>query len=86
MKKRITEYSQCFNQSRKNYSESNSTLGRPKPEVVLYDDFDPSYFARPNLYDDMYLHGLEKEIDLLCLYPLTLHPTLAHLRMSLMMS
>jgi len=47
-KKRITKYSQCFNQSRENYSESDSGLGSPKSGVSLYDDFESSYLARPN--------------------------------------
>lgn len=61
---RIAEYSQCFNQSRENYSESDSGLGSPIPEVSLYDDFEPSYLARPNLNTDMPLPGLEKERSL----------------------
>jgi len=46
MKVRIAEYSQCFNQSRANCNESNSSLGSLKPEVSLYDDFEPSYLTR----------------------------------------
>ena len=59
MKKRIPEYSKCFNQSRENYSELDSSLGSPKLEISLYDDFEPSYLARPNLNDVISLHSLE---------------------------
>ena len=46
MKKRITKYSQRFNQSRENYGESYSSLGSPTYEVSLCDNFDPPYLAR----------------------------------------
>jgi len=39
LKVRIVEYSQCFSQSRENYSEHDSSLGSLKPGVSLYDDF-----------------------------------------------
>ena len=64
IKVRIAEYSQCFNQSRENYNAPNSSLGSPKSEVSLYDDFEPSYLARPNLNNDMSLPSLEQESDL----------------------
>jgi len=75
MKEKIVEYSQCFNRSRKdtNLHKSGYSLGSPKPEVSLYDDFEPSYLARPNLNDDMPLPSLEQESDL----PLSLSPDLA---------
>jgi len=41
IKERIVEYSQCFNQSRENYSKPDSSLGSPEPVVSLYDDFEP---------------------------------------------
>jgi len=41
IKVRIAEYSQCFNQSRKNCNEPDSNLGYPKPEVSLYDNSIP---------------------------------------------
>ena len=59
MKERIVEYSKYFNQSRENYSELDSSLGSPKLEISLYDDFEPSYLARPNLNDVIPLHSLE---------------------------
>jgi len=34
-------------------------LGSPKPEVSRYDDFKPSYLARPSLNEDMPLPSLE---------------------------
>ena len=47
MKKRIAEYSQCVSHSREDYNlhETNSHLGSLKPEVSIYDDFEPSYLA-----------------------------------------
>ena len=59
MKKRIAEYSQCFNQSRENCSEPNSSLGSPEPAVSLDDDFDPFYQARPHLNENMPLPNPE---------------------------
>jgi len=72
MKERIAKYSQCFNQSRDNSSESDSSLGSPKPAVSLDDDFEPSYQCRSNLHDDMPLLSLETPSDL----PLPLSPNL----------
>ena len=63
MKVRIAEYSQCFNQSRENYGELDSSLWSPKPKVSFYDDFDSSYLTRPNLKEDMPLPSLEPESD-----------------------
>ena len=85
MKKSIAEYSQCVNQSGGNCSESDSSLGSPEPAVSLDDDFEPSYSARPNLNEDMYLPSLDKRVTSLCFYHLTSHPALAHRRTSLMM-
>ena len=65
MKKRIAKYSQCFNQSRKNCNEPDSSLRSPKPEVSLYDDFEPSYLVRPDLNNDMPLPSVEQEGDFL---------------------
>jgi len=72
MKQRIAEYSQCFSHSRDetNLHESDSSLGSPKFNVSLYDDFESSYLARPNLNDDMPLPSLEQESD----PPLSLFP------------
>jgi len=64
MKERIIENSQCFNQSRENYSELDFSLGSPNSKVSLYDDFDPSYLARPNLHDNMPFLILKQESDL----------------------
>ena len=63
-KKRITEYSLCFNQSRENYGEAYSSLGSPRYEVSLCDNFEPPYLARPHLNDVMALPSLEQESDL----------------------
>jgi len=63
-KVRIAEYSECFNQSRENYGELDSSFGSPKPELSLYDDFDPFYVARPNLKEDMPLPSLEPQSDI----------------------
>ena len=49
IKERIAEYSHYFNRSRENYSETNSSLGSPKPEVNLHDDFESSYQPGSNL-------------------------------------
>ena len=56
MKERITEYSQCFSQSREehNLHELNFGLGSPKTEVGFYDDFEPSYLTEPDSHDDMH--------------------------------
>ena len=59
MKVRIAEYSQCFNQSRENCNEPDSSLGSPKFEVNIYDDFKPPYLARPDLNNDMPLPSVE---------------------------
>jgi len=68
MKLRIVENSQCLNQSRGNCSESDSSLESSKPEISLYDDFEPSYLTRPNLNDDIPLPSLHQESD----YPMSL--------------
>jgi len=73
MKDRIIEYSHCSNRSRENCDESDSSLGSPKPEVSLSNDFEPSYQSRPYLHDDLSLHSLEKESNL----PVSLSPDLA---------
>ena len=59
IKVRIAEYSKCFNQRRANCNELDSSLGSPKPEVSLYDDFEPSYLSHPNLNNDMPLPSVE---------------------------
>jgi len=64
MKARIAACSPCFNQNRETYSELDSSLGSPKADISLYDDFEPSYSARPDLNEDMYLPNLEQERDL----------------------
>ena len=63
MKARITEHSQCFNQSRENCNESDSCLGSPKSGVSLFDDFEPSYSARPDLNENMLLPSLGQAND-----------------------
>jgi len=42
MKLRIAKYSQSFNQIRETSSEIDSSFGSPKPDISLYDDFEPS--------------------------------------------
>ena len=59
MKVRIAICSPCFNQNRETYSELDSSLGSPESDVSLYDDFEPSYSARPDLNEHMYLPNLE---------------------------
>jgi len=54
MKASIAAYSECFNQNRGNCSESDSSLGSPKPDISLYIDFVPSYSANPDLNEDMF--------------------------------
>jgi len=61
MKVRIAEYSQCFNQSRENSNEPDSSLGSSKPEVSLYDDFESSYLTRLDMNNDMPLPSVEYE-------------------------
>ena len=39
IKLRIAEYSQCFDQNSETSSEIDSSLGSPKPDISLYDDF-----------------------------------------------
>ena len=65
--------SHSFNQSRENCNESDSSLGSPKRGVSLYDDFEPSYSARPNLYEETPLPSLDQESGFL----LSLSPALA---------
>jgi len=78
MKKIITEYSQCFNQNRGNCSEPDSSLGSPEPAVSPDDDFEPSYYARTCLNEDMYLPSLDQESEL----PMSLSPDFASLTSS----
>jgi len=68
MEARIAACSQCFNQS-----ELDSSLVSPKPDISLYDDFEPSYSARPDLTEDMYLPSLDQESD----FPMCLSSDLA---------
>ena len=63
MKVRIATYSQCFNQNRETYSELDYSLGSPKPNIGLYDDFEHSYSATPDLNEHMCLSNLEQESD-----------------------
>jgi len=60
MKKRIAEYSQCFSQNRETYCEIDASLS-PKPDISLYDNFEPSYSCRPNLNEHMPLLNLTRE-------------------------
>ena len=50
----------------------NFSLGSPKLEISLYDDFEPFYLARSNLNDDMPLPSLEQESSL----PTSLSPNI----------
>jgi len=84
MKKRIAKYSHCFNWSRENYNEPDSSFRSPKSEVSLYHNFEPFYLVRHDLHDDLSLPSLEKRVISLYLYYKTLHPTLAHPWRSLM--
>jgi len=59
MKLRIAEYSQSFNQIRETSSEIDSSFGSPKLDISLYEDFQPSYSARPDLNENMSLPSLE---------------------------
>ena len=56
MKARIAA---CFNQNRETYREIDSSLGSPKSDISLYDDFEPSYSAMSDLHEDMYLPSLD---------------------------
>ena len=51
----------------------NFSLGSPKLEISLYDDFEPFYLARSNLNDDMPLPSLEQDSSL----PTSLSPDIA---------
>ena len=73
MKVRITKYSHCFSPSREQCNESDSSLGSPKPEVSLSDDFEPSYQSRPHLHAALSLPSFDKERIL----PVSLSPDLA---------
>jgi len=73
MKVQITEYSHSVTQSRENCNQPDSSLRSPKPEVSLYEDFEPSYYFRSSLNDDLSLPSLEQEDDL----PMSLSPDLA---------
>jgi len=66
VKEKIAEYSYYFSHNREdtNLYRPDFSLGSPKPEVSLYDDFESSYLTRPNLNDAMCLASLEKESDL----------------------
>jgi len=64
MKKRLTDYYQCFNQNRETYSEINASLGSPTLDISLYDDFEPSYSYKSNSNEHMPLPNLELERDL----------------------
>jgi len=44
-------------------NEPESNLGSSKPEVSLYNDFEPSYLSRPNLNEEMPLPSLDQEKD-----------------------
>jgi len=62
--KRIAEYSHYFSHSMETYNEPNSSLGFPKIEVSLYDDFESTYQSRSNLQDAEPLPSLEQESSL----------------------
>ena len=63
MKLSIAKYFNCFNHSRKdiNLHATDSSLGSPKPEVSLYDDFESSYLTRLDMNNDMPLPSVEYE-------------------------
>ena len=86
MKVRIAEYSHCLDKNRETSSEIDFSLGSPKLDICLHDDFEPSYSARPDLKEKMCLPNLDQESDPLRLYQQTLHPALAHPKMSLEIS
>jgi len=48
-----------------NLHETDSSLGSPKPEVSLYDDFEPCYQSRSNLQDFEPLPSVE-QVSSLC--------------------
>ena len=58
-KVKIAACSQCFNQNRETYSEIDGSLGSPKPNISLYDDFEPSCSAMPDFNEDMHLPSLD---------------------------
>jgi len=64
IRERITEYSWCISMEDTHLQESDSNLGSPKPQVSLYDDFEPSYFVRPIFNNDMPLPSLKQERSL----------------------
>ena len=59
MKLRIDEYSQSVYQIRETSSEIDSSFGYAKPDISLYEDFESSYSARPELNENMSLPSLE---------------------------
>ena len=61
------------NQNRETHSELDYSLGSSKPNITLYDDFKPSYYAMPDLNEGMHLSSLDQESD----FPLSLSPDLA---------
>jgi len=65
MKEGIFEYSHSVHHRRKEYNFHNrdSSLGSPKSEVNLYDDFKPFYLTRSNLHDNMTFPSLEQKSD-----------------------
>jgi len=63
-KVRIAACAPLFNQNRETYSEIDASLGFPKSNISFYDDFKPSYSARPDLNESMPLPNLEKESNL----------------------
>ena len=50
-------------------------MGFPQPGISLYDDFELSYSAGPDLNEDMYLASLDQERD----FPMSLLPDLVPL-------
>ena len=86
MKVRIAEYSHCFDKNRETSSEIDSSLGSSKLDISLYDDFEPSYSARPDLNENMSLPNLEQESDLPASLSTDLAPSTSHLKMSLKIS
>ena len=73
MKSRIAACSQCFNQNSETYSEIDSSLGSSKPDISLFDEFEPAYSARPYLNEAMNLPSPDQECDV----PMSLSPDLA---------
>jgi len=63
MKERITRYSNYLNHNRDDYNQSDPSLESPKSKVSLFDNFESSCLARPELHSDISFPSLEQESD-----------------------